>query len=120
MGNAELREMIEEIDLGTIMDRELSFHKHVAVQVNKANQTLRLTKWSFVSLDEETLPVMFKALVHPLLEYGNIAWHPKFLMDIDVVEKVQRQIPRMIPLLREISYPERPRRLNVFAFLPPP
>ena len=56
MGNADLREMIEEINLGTIMDRELSFHKHLAVQVNKANQTLGLNKRSFVSLDEETPP----------------------------------------------------------------
>ena len=37
-GNAEFREVIEEIDIRTIMDRDLSFHKHVAVQVNKANQ----------------------------------------------------------------------------------
>ena len=71
-------------------------------------------------ITRETLPVMLKALVCPLLEYGNIAWHPSFLMDINEIEKVQRRASRMIPTLRELSYPDRLRRFNMFfAFLMP-
>ena len=40
MGNADLREVVEEIDLGIIMDRELSFHMYFLVQVTKANKIL--------------------------------------------------------------------------------
>ena len=79
--------MIEEIDLGTIMDGELSLHQHVPVQVNKANQTLELIvvyqkdcRMKGQTPYESKLHVLFPGRVHTahprgdsFIEHDNIS-----------------------------------------------
>ena len=40
MGNAELQEVNKEINLGTIMDRELSFQKHCQFRLTRPTKHL--------------------------------------------------------------------------------
>ena len=44
---------------------------------------------------------LYKALVHPNLEYSNPAWGPTFILDQSKIENVQhRATPaRLVPLL---------------------
>ena len=84
-----LEQISEENDLGLIVDRDLKYHIQSAAAVKKANSRLGIIKKSFVCLDEKTLPILYKSLVRPHLEYGNIVWGPFFKVDIIAVEKVQ-------------------------------
>ena len=78
MNGYTLEQVTEEKDLGIIIDNELKFHKHTAMAIKKANRILGLIKKSFVNLDTNSLPLLYKSLVRPHLEYGNIIWGPHY------------------------------------------
>ena len=76
--------------LGVIMDHELKFHRQTAAAViKKTNRMLANIRTSFAVLIIFTLPLLFKALVMPLLEYGNAIWGPHYKFDQQALEKVQ-------------------------------
>ena len=113
IGNTEVTVTTEEKDLGVTIDNQLKFHRHTNIVVNKANQILGLIAKTFETLDEEILPRLYKALVRPHLEYGNVIWGPRYVMDQQAVERVQRRATRLIPSLRGLPYEERLERLNL-------
>ena len=75
-------------DLGVIMDSELKFHIHASSAIKKANKILGLIKRTFANLDANTLPLFYKSMVRPHLEYGNTVWSPHFKLDQQAIEKV--------------------------------
>jgi len=77
----ELQSTKVEKDIGVYVDEERKFHQHISFTVNKSSRILWLIKKIFSYLDEDTLPRLYKALVRPHLEYGNIIWHPYYQMD---------------------------------------
>ena len=102
-----LEQVKQEKDLGIIIDDELKFHKQTAAAIKKANGVLGAIKKSFALLDETTLPMLYKTLVRPHLEYGNVIWGPFYKEDIKAIEKVQRRATKMIPALNNMSYNQR-------------
>ncbi len=50
---------------------------------------------------------MYKSQVRPILEYGVTIWYPQLKKDVHSVEKVQRRLTKLIPHLKERTYPER-------------
>ena len=86
----------EEKDLGVLIDDDLKFPKQTAAAVKSV---LGLMKKSFALLDKRTLPLLYKALVLPHLEYGNVIWGPFFRGDIIAIEKVQRRATKLVPLI---------------------
>ena len=46
-------------------------------------------------------------MVRPILEYGNIIWHPYYKRQSIAIEKVQRRATRLIPELRYLDYKSR-------------
>ena len=81
MAGVELQSTPCEKDLGVYIDNKLKLHDHVAHAVYKGNKMLGRIKNTFSCLDEEIIPKLYKALVRPHLEYGNVIWHPRFEMD---------------------------------------
>ena len=61
-----------EKDLGVYVQDNLKFDQHISITVNRANRLVGLIKQAFSYLDEETLLVLYKTLIHPILEYGNL------------------------------------------------
>ena len=59
---------------------------------------------------------LYNSYVRPHLEYCVQAWRPHFIHDINMLEAVQRRATKMIPELRNKSYSERPKALNMFSF----
>ena len=72
----DLVESDQERDLGIIVDNKLKFHIQTAHIVNKGFSILGIIKNSFENLDEHTVPILYKTLVRPIVEYGNIIWGP--------------------------------------------
>ena len=64
--------------------------------INKANRILGLIKKSFVNLDTNNLPPLYKSLVMPHLEYGNIIWGPHYKEDQKAIEKVQKRATKLM------------------------
>jgi len=73
----------------------------------KANKILGLIRRTFDHLDREMLSQLYRGLVRPHLEYGNLVWSPQYKKDAEVVENVQKRATKMIPELREMEYEER-------------
>ena len=56
---------------------------------------------------------LFKAMVRPILEYGNSVWVPYFLKDSKRIEDIQRQFTKRIYGMANKSYSERLEILNL-------
>ena len=102
-----------EKDLGVHIDEDLKFRRQAAYAVSKANQILGAIRRAFVHMDAKTLPLLYKSLVRPHLEYANIIWGPFNKADQVLVERVQRRATRLIPSLRDLSYENRMRKLKL-------
>ena len=59
-----------ERDLGIHIDTDLKFRKQAASAAAKASQILALIRRSFQAINCDTLPLLFKTLVRPHIEYG--------------------------------------------------
>ena len=90
-------------NLGIMMDEKLKFHTQTAAAVKKANQILGLVKKPFASRDVKTILVLYKAMVRPHLEYGNVIWGPFYLGDIKAIESIQRRATKLITEIKDMS-----------------
>ena len=112
--NGHTLEKIEsEKDLGVVIDDSLKFHLQTAAATRKANQILGVIKRSYKTRDKNTMSTLYKSMVRPHLEYGNAIWGPFYAMDKKAVESVQRRATKLIPELRDESYAERLRILDI-------
>ena len=113
LNSESLKATQSEKDLGITMDDRLKFHTHASAATKKANQVLGLVKKSFTTRDRTTIIALYKALVRPILEYGNVIWGPFYQGDIKMVESVQRRATKLIPDLSHLPYEERLQQLRI-------
>ena len=113
MRDAALEQVSVERDLGVLVDSELKFCAQAASAVSKATQILAVIRRSFQLIDRTTPPLLFKTLVRPLLEYGNVIWGPFNRADQKLVERVQRRATRLVDEIRREPYTERLRLLGL-------
>ena len=95
------------------VDKDLTFDHHITESVKTANKTLGLIRRTYQHLDVETLRTLYVALVRPKLEYGNVVWSPRLQSHIDELERVQRRATKLVPTLKDKSYEERLKALNL-------
>ena len=89
----------------------LQLHIHTVTQ--KANKIMAVIKRTFVYLDSNTIKLLFKAIVRPHLEYGVLVWYPYKKKEKDCIEDVQRRAIRQIRALKNLTYEERLKRLEL-------
>ena len=75
-------------DLGITVDSSLKFHTHTSMVAARTNQMLALTNKSFEYLSISMLLQLYILFVRVILEYGNTAWEPMFVLDQQSVEKI--------------------------------
>ena len=95
-----------------VVDCNLKFHSQCSAVVNKANRLLGLIKRTFLSLSEDSFLSLYKSLVQPILEYGNLVWGPNYKTDIHKLEKIQRKATR-VESIRHLDYEERLKVLDL-------
>jgi len=74
---------------------------------------LTVIRRSFEQLDRFTVPLLYKTLVRPHLEYANSVWGPYNRADQQLVERVQRRATKLVPDLRSVTYQDRLRALDM-------
>jgi len=67
-----LEEVIEERDLGVIIQSELKCSKQCLKAVSTANKVLGMIKKTFSIRDKEVILQLYKSLVRPHLEYSGM------------------------------------------------
>lgn len=109
----ELEVVKSEKDLGVHVDDQLSFIDHINTVRIKGNQIVGMIRRSFRYLDKYTLATLIKSMVRPKLEYGNAIWHPRWKKDIIAIEKVQRRATKLLTSIKNLSYGDRLKALNL-------
>ena len=102
-----------EKDLGVLVDSDLKFRQQAASAVAKATQMLAVIRRSFALMDDVTIPLLFKTLVRPHLEFGNLIWGPFNRADQKAIERVQRRATRLVSGLQHLPYQDRLRSLGL-------
>lgn len=109
----EITNVYEEKDLGVTFDTDFLFDQHIANIINKANQRIGIIKRTFHCLDKDIFLQLYKSLVRPILEYGNIIWFPRLKRQSADIERVQRRATKLIYSIKDLSYENRLRYLNL-------
>ena len=104
-------------DLGTLFDTGLKFHQHASEVAMKANRVLACMRREFINLNESVLLRLYKSMVRPILEYGNVIWGPHYVLNQRKLEGVQRHATKLVPSLRNESYIDRLTVLNLPSLL---
>ncbi|XP_050710713.1 uncharacterized protein LOC126995265 [Eriocheir sinensis] len=93
--------------LGVHLDENCSFQHHIGETVRKAKMITGWVLRTFTSREPETMLILWKALVQPLLDYCSHLWSPHRRGDIQQLEAVQRSFTRQIQGMGGFSYWER-------------
>ena len=113
MADIILQDVFEEKDLGVIIDKDLKFHAQTAAVVNKANRLLGLIKKCFVNISIKSFIILYKSLVRPCLEYGNVIWGPFYVSDRIKLENIPRKATRMVTTISHLNYCDRLKFLKL-------
>jgi hypothetical protein len=113
MDNTELQCTDKERDLGIIVDNRLKLDAHTESQINKASSKLAVIRRSFNYLEPDTFCTLYKSLVRPHLEYCNAITYPRLERQITDLENVQRRATKLVPSLKNLSYIDRLKALNL-------
>ena len=63
---------------------------------SKANQMIGIIKRTFINIDKESFTKLYKAIIRPHLEYGNLVWHPNYKYQSVEIEKIQRRATKLV------------------------
>ena len=113
--NKTISACTEEKDLGVLFDQQLSFKNHIQMAIKKANKILGIIKRTFTHMDSDTFLRLYKTMVRPHLEYGNVIWDPHLKGLSQDLERVQRRATRMVKECSHLTYIERLTYLNLFS-----
>jgi hypothetical protein len=102
-------------DLGVIFTNDLKSTKHCNETACRANKMLGFIIRSFEFKTPKILLPLFNTYVRPLMEYCAPVWSPSLVKDKQKMERVQRRFTKSIPSLRNKSYEERLKSLNLFT-----
>ena len=74
---------------------------------------MSLIPGTYVPLNMYNFNLLYKSLVRPHLEYGNIIWSLFLKSDINLLENTQRRATHFIPNINKLSYHERLEKVDL-------
>jgi ribonuclease P/MRP protein subunit RPP40 len=113
MGNEEIKDVEEEKDLGVLVCKNLKVAKQCGQAARKGNQILGIIARTFMSRNRFIITKLYKSLVRPHLHYCIQVWRPHLEKDIEVLERVQRRITRMVEGCKDLSYERRLKKIGL-------
>ena len=82
--------------LGLKISHDLRWDQHISAVTNKANQSLNFLRRNIKIGNPSIKEHAYKALVRPILEYGQSVWDPYTASATSRVEAVQRRAARFV------------------------
>ena len=115
LGNATISFVPEHKDLGVTVDRQLKFHSHINRITKTCNGISNNILSSTLCREANFMLNIFTTHIRPNLEYGSCIWNCGYMGDTRSLESVQRRWTKKITGLRDLSYAQRLRRLDLFS-----
>jgi hypothetical protein len=109
----KLETTMAERDLGVVVDPNLTFEPHINGVVKKGNSIAGLLVRTITNKHSSIMVPLFKALVRPILEYGNPVWCPYLRKHINLIEGVQRRFTKKVIGVSNLEYEDRLRSLKL-------
>ena len=109
----DIRNSETEKDLGITFDTDLKFRRHISDCINKGNRVTGLIRRSFLHITSKSFNKLYKTLIRPHLEYGNVIWSPRYKRDIEAIEMVQKRATELVYNVRNMSYCDRLKALRL-------
>jgi hypothetical protein len=100
-------------DLGVMITPSMNHSHHCKTVSTDCHRIISWIRRTFVNWNAEIILGLHKALIRPRLEYAVCAWCPFLVRDINLMERVQRRVTRMVPGLENIEYEDRLRHLGL-------
>jgi hypothetical protein len=70
---------------------------------------------TFKYLDTKSFLVIYKTLVRTHLDYASSVWAPYKMKYIEKIESVQKRVTKQFPGMKNLSYPERLKKLGLLT-----
>ena len=109
-----LEHVLEEKDLGIIIDSELSFESHIEAKLGTENQILGLVRRSLTCCTAEIVIPLYKAFLCQHLEFGVAVWGGFIKRrQLYAIEKIQMRATKIVESVKGMPYEERLRKLKL-------
>ena len=102
-------------DLGTIIDSDLKFHKHIQSVVHKAGGSAQNLLKSTVCRSHDFMLFLLTTHVRPIIDYCSCLWNVGYIEVLHKLEKIQRNWTKHIEGLSSLSYADRLQSLKLYS-----
>ena len=82
--------------LGLTLQSSMSWRKHIVQVYEKASKRLNMLKFVTYKLDRSILTSLYKSLIRPLMEYGDVIWNNCYECDSALLDSVQYEAARLV------------------------
>ena len=100
-------------DIGVVVDNSLKFEKHINAKIETTNKILGIIRRTYMFLNMEIFIPLYKALVCSHFDYAMSTWNPHMIKHIEPIESVQRRATKLVPKIKNLTYPDKLRALNL-------
>ena len=113
MGQEPISKSKKEKDLGVFIQDTLSPGRHISGIFGSAYGLLGDIRVAFYHMDKDMMKKIITTMIRPRLEYAAVVWSPHMEKDIKKLERVQRVATKMVPELRDLTYEERLKEMEL-------
>ena len=82
--------------LGLTLQSNMSWRKQHILQVYEKTKRLNMLKFVTYKLDRSILTSLYKSLIRPLLEYGDVIWNNCHDCDAALLDSIQYEAARLV------------------------
>ena len=82
--------------LGLTLQSSMSWRKHIVQVYEKASKRLNMLKFVIYKFDRSILTSLYKSLIRPLMEYGDVIWNNCCDCDSALLDTVQYEAARLV------------------------